>query len=91
MDIFVIDSVFLGKLSSIRIGHSETKLGTFRKNLSLLLFTMCVSLFHHFIIVINEAPRKFFFFLGTTFGNNFTNLFPLRSFIKQLKNCTFCF
>ena len=62
MDIFVIDSVFLGKLSSIRIGHSETKLGTFRKNLSLLLFTMCVSLFHHFIIVINEAPRKFFFF-----------------------------
>lgn len=63
MDIFVIDSVFLGKLSSIRIGHSETKLGTFRKNLSLLLFTMCVSLFHHFIIVINEAPRKFFFFV----------------------------
>ena len=62
MDIFVIDSVFLGKLSSIRIGHSETKLGTFRKNLSLLLFTMCVSLFHHFIIVINEAPRKLFFF-----------------------------
>ena len=62
MDIFVIDSVFLGKLSSIRIGHSETKLGTFRKNLSLLLFTLCVSLFHHFIIVINEAPRKFFLF-----------------------------
>lgn len=62
MDIFVIDSVFLGKLSSIRIGHSETKLGTFRKNLSLLLFTMCVSLFHHFIIVINEAPTKVFFF-----------------------------
>lgn len=29
VDIFVIDSVFLGKLSSIRIGHSETKLGTF--------------------------------------------------------------
>lgn len=27
VDIFVIDSVFLGKLSSIRIGHSETKLG----------------------------------------------------------------
>lgn len=68
MDIFVIDSVFLGKLSSIRIGHSETKLGTFRKNLSLLLFTMCVSLFHHFIIVINEAPRKFFFFFF--FWNN---------------------
>ena len=85
MDIFVIDSVFLGKLSSIRIGHSETKLGTFRKNLSLLLFTMCVSLFHHFIIVINEDPSKFFFFFfffGTTFLNNFTNLFPLRSFIK---------
>ena len=61
MDIFVIDSVFLGKLSSIRIGHSETKLGTFRRNLSLLLLTMCVSLFHYFIIVINEAPRKFFF------------------------------
>ena len=61
MDIFVIDSVFLGKLSSIRIGHSETKLGTFRKNLSLLLFTMCVSLFLNFFIVINEAPRKFFF------------------------------
>lgn len=81
MDIFVIDSVFLGKLSSIRIGHSETKLGTFRRNLSLLLLTMCVSLFHYFIIVINEAPRKFFF-LGTTFRNNFTNLFPLRSFVK---------
>lgn len=62
MDIFVIDSVFLGKLLSIRIGHSETKLGTFRKNLSLLLLTVCVSLFNHFIIVINEAPRKFFFF-----------------------------
>ena len=62
MDIFVIDSVFLGKLSSIRIGHSETKLGTFRKNLSLLLLTVCVSLFNHFIIVINEAPRKIFFF-----------------------------
>ena len=27
VDIFVIDSVFLGKLSSMRIGHSETKLG----------------------------------------------------------------
>ncbi|KAL9988547.1 hypothetical protein ACROYT_G003004 [Oculina patagonica] len=27
VDIFVIDSVFLGKLSTIRIGHSETKLG----------------------------------------------------------------
>ncbi|CAH3114250.1 unnamed protein product [Porites lobata] len=27
VDIFVIDSVFLGKLSSIRIGHNETKLG----------------------------------------------------------------
>lgn len=27
VDIFAIDSVFLGKLSSIRIGHSETKLG----------------------------------------------------------------
>ena len=85
MDIFVIDSVFLGKLSSIRIGHSETKLGTFRKNLSLLLFTVCVSLFHHFIIVINEAPRKFFFFFFffvITFLNNFIIFFPLRSFIK---------
>ena len=29
VDIFVIDSVFLGKLTSIRIGHSETKLGKF--------------------------------------------------------------
>ena len=29
VDIFVVDSVFLGKLSSIRIGHSETKLGMF--------------------------------------------------------------
>lgn len=27
VDIFSVDSVFLGKLSSIRIGHSETKLG----------------------------------------------------------------
>ena len=27
VDIFVVDSVFLGKLTSIRIGHSETKLG----------------------------------------------------------------
>lgn len=35
MDIFVIDSVFLGKLSSIRIGHSETKLGMFLNSLAL--------------------------------------------------------
>lgn len=35
MDIFVIDSVFLGKLSSIRIGHSETKLGMFLISLAL--------------------------------------------------------
>lgn len=58
VDIFVIDSVFLGKLSSIRIGHSETKLGEF----SITIFFHCFdyACFYQLYVIILVAFSSYF-------------------------------